>query len=132
MSRYSDEVRAQALAMLQTEGYDATIRSLGIAKDTLYRWKREAGLTLPGRRARKDSIEPLPTMEEDACVADAGVPSVSEEETSEVEKTVDAPISDTTADDGMVTDMMLLTAANEQLRMRNAQLRKALVALLER
>ena len=132
MSRYPDDVRAQALEMLQAEGYDATIRALGIAKDTLYRWTREAGLTLPSRRARKDRIEPLPTMEENACVTDARVPSVSEEETSEVEKTVDAPISDTTTDDGMVTDMMLLSAANEQLRMRNAQLRKALVALLER
>jgi len=132
MSRYSDEVRAQALAMLQTEGYDATIRALGIAKDTLYRWKREAGLTLPNRRARKDSIEPLPTMEKDACDTDAAVPSESEDETSEVEETVDASISESTADDGMVTDMMLLTAANEQLRLRNAQLRKALIAFLER
>lgn len=132
MSRYSDEVRAQALAMLQTEGYDSTIRALGIAKETLYRWKREAGLVLPNRRARKDSIESLPPMEEDACDTDTALPSEGEEESSEVEKTVDAAISDATADDDMLTDMMLLSAANEQLRMRNAQLRKALVALLER
>ena len=131
MSRYPDEVRAQALAMLQAEGYDATIRALGITKDTLYRWKREAGLILSNRRSRKGSLEMLPDLEEGTREADTEPLSVREDEVSGANVTAGTPASEESPEDDWVADMMLLAAANEQLRARNAQLRKALVALLE-
>lgn len=131
MSRYPDEVRAQALEMLQTEGYDATIRALGITKDTLYRWKREAGLVLPNRQIHRVSADELSTDNDDP---NNPVSNISDEDGSAASNATDSMDShspDSEPDDGMFTDMMLLSAANEQLRVRNAQLRKALVALLE-
>lgn len=131
MSRYPDDVRSQALAMLQAEGYDTTIRSLGIARDTLYRWKREAGLIMPHRRSVKDNLEMLPQLDESTRDIASEPSPECEEEVQEVGLTADATVTEETPEDDLVTDMMLLAAANEQLRARNAQLRKALVALLE-
>jgi hypothetical protein len=50
MSKYKPEIREGALKMLQEHGYDATIAEMGIAKDTLYRWKRAAGIKLTAHR----------------------------------------------------------------------------------
>lgn len=131
MSRYPDEIRAQALAMLQTEGYDATIRALGITKDTLYRWKREAGLVLPNRRIHRGCVDESSPDNGDPKPPTRNISVEDDNESSNDNDSIDSPSPASEPDDGMLTDMMLLSAANEQLRMRNAQLRKALAALLE-
>lgn len=137
MSKYKPEIRERALKMLQEHGYDATIAEMGIAKDTLYRWKRAAGIKLT---AHRKPFELRTVNTESDCASDfeepvAGRPlsiisdadTAFEEDDFSEEPNSESDINDTTIDD----DFALLAAANEKLRRRNAQLRQALIALLE-
>lgn len=132
MTKYSDEFKARALEMLIAEGYDPTCKSLHVNKHTLYRWKREAGITLVRHRGfatdsptEESGEAPMPNTE-----ATFVVPS----EWIEDSDTADEPPSDAPFVqnfDAVDDDLRILAAANEELRKRNAQLRSALLSLLE-
>lgn len=137
MSKYKPEIRERALKMLQEHGYDATIAEMGIAKDTLYRWKRAAGIKLT---AHRKPFELRTVNTESDCASDFEEPvagrqlsiisdadTAFEEDDFSEDPNSESDINDTTIDD----DFALLAAANEKLRRRNAQLRQALIALLE-
>jgi len=137
MSKYKPEIRERALKMLQEHGYDATIAEMGIAKDTLYRWKRAAGIKLTAHRKpfelRTVNTESDCDSDFEEPVAGRSLSIISDEDTAfeeddfSEEPNSESDINDTTIDD----DFALLAAANEKLRRRNAQLRQALIALLE-
>ena len=101
------------------------------------RWKRAAGIKLT---AHRKPFELRTVNTESDCASDFEEPvagrqlsiisdadTAFEEDDFSEDPNSESDINDTTIDD----DFALLAAANEKLRRRNAQLRQALIALLE-
>ena len=129
MTKYSDEFRSRALEMLVAKGYESTCQTLHVNKHTLYRWKREAGIMLD--RHRSSANMPCTDESEEMSLSTGSepfaVPSelIEDSESSDDSSTFDRDMGN--VDD----DLRILAAANEKLRKRNAQLRSAILSLLD-
>ena len=74
MSRYSDEIRERAIKMMKEIGVIETSKEMKIADQTLYRWRKELGLT--DNAATQMPVEQPP--EEIESQQDTGHPADSE------------------------------------------------------
>lgn len=130
MKKYSDEFKEQALEMLQAEGYTRTSEALKVHKETLYRWKRDAGIVLTNRKHKLSLEEDVAS--ESVLNTDENKPLLdnTEDEDFFAEDTR-LPRLFPRKDEVREEDFEILMAANEKLRRRNAYLRRVIDALLD-
>lgn len=137
MKKYSDEFKAHALEVLKEKGYEKASAELQVHKETLYRWKRDAGIVLSTRKRKLQSEDALERNNQaefaEDLVSDIDNPLHEEEEEEEDIFSEDTrlPSLYPRKDEVREEDFELLMAANEKLRKRNAHLRRVINALLD-
>lgn len=137
MKKYSDEFKEHALRILREKGYKKASSELHVHKETLYRWKREAGIVLTNHRRKypveenmESELKPITHPEVDPDITMLDEADVADEEDFFAEDT-SLPRLYPRRDEIREEDFELLMAANEKLRKRNAHLRKVINVLLD-
>ena len=136
MRKFSPEFREHALEVLREKGYKKASEELHVHKETLYRWKRDAGIVLPVRKRNSQTEDTLghnvqPEFAED-LVSDMDDPLLEDEDEEDFfSEDTHLPSLYPKKDEVREEDFELLMIANEKLRKRNAHLRKVINALLD-
>lgn len=132
MSKYSKEVKQQALAMIETDGIYKTSEVMHITKLTLYRWRKEAKI---GTSVEYDDIKVSDTSSVASSKESAQVP-VDNEALKPSASTLDKPTNRPICEDALETAKhLLLEESNEKaariqsLEAENAQLRSEIKQL---
>jgi hypothetical protein len=138
MSKYSHEVRQQAISMIETNGVNKTSEMMHIAKLTLSRWRKEASVetSVELDATKKMDIQSVASTKKPAQV------TVDEKTSKPAAPTLDAPINKPIREDTLKTAKQLLfedskeeAARIQSLEAENAHLRseaKQLCAKCER
>jgi len=136
MRKFSPEFREHALEVLREKGYKKASEELHVHKETLYRWKRDAGIVLPVRKRNSKTEDTLghnvqQEFAED-LVSDMDDPLLEDEDEEDFfSEDTRLPSLYPKKDEVREEDFELLMIANEKLRKRNAHLRKVINALLD-